>query len=80
MRDNDPFDSRFFREQQEKREEEIKENAGLFRRVFGWGLAAAIVGLVIQLVVLGAAVAVVLWVAMTILQHFGVLMISGGLL
>ncbi len=76
MRDDDPFDSQFFHDQRE----ELKEDAGLFRRVFGWGMAAAIVGFVLQLVVLGATVAVVLWVALTILQHFSVLMIAGGLL
>ena len=77
MRD-DPFDTAFFREQREKREREREENAGLFRRVFGWGLAAAVVLVVLNLLIIVATVAVVLWVALTILQHFGVLMLFVG--
>lgn len=81
MRDDDPFDSPFFRKQRERREERRKENAGLFRRIFGWGVLAVLVSIVIQLLLVGAVVAVILWVALTILQHFGVLMIFGvGLL
>lgn len=71
----DPFDSAFFNEQREKHRERAKENSTI-RRWFGFGLLATLVLVVLNLLVYGAVVAVVLWVALTILQHFGVLMLA----
>ena len=69
---DDPFDSAFFNEQREKHRERAKEQSAI-RRWFGFGLLATLVIVAINLLVYGAVVAVVLWVALTILQHFGVL-------
>lgn len=77
MRDNDPFDSEFFRNAEQDHKERLKEQSAI-RRWFGFGLAAALVILVINLLAYGAIVAVVLWVALTILQHFDVLMLGVG--
>ena len=73
--DDDPFDSPFFNEQREKHKERVKEQS-VIRRWFGFGLAATLVLVVINLLIYGALVAVVLWVALTILQHFGVLVLT----
>lgn len=72
---DDPFDSPFFREQREKHKERAKEQSAI-RRWFGFGLAATLVIIVLNLLIYGAVVAVVLWVVLTILQHFGVLMLA----
>ena len=72
---DDPFDSQFFREQREKHRERAKEQSAI-RRWFGFGLLATLVIVVLNLLFYGGLVAVVLWVALTILQHFGVLMLA----
>ena len=74
---DDPFSSDFFQEAEEKHKEHVKENS-VIRRVFGFGLLATVVVLVLNLVIYGAIVAVVLWVALTVLKHFGVLTIVLG--
>lgn len=74
MRD-DPFDTAFFREQREKRKEQAKEQSAI-RRWFGFGLLATFILVVLNLLIYGAIVAVVLWVALTLLQHFDVLVLA----
>lgn len=64
-------------QRREERKERIKDESS-FRRLFGFGLLAGVVLLLLNLLVIGAVIAVVLWVALTILQHFGVLMLAVG--
>ena len=71
---DDPFSP--FQEAEEKHKERAKEKS-MIRRVFGFGLLATVVVIALNLVIYGAIVAVVLWVGLTILQHFGVLAVLG---
>jgi hypothetical protein len=68
MSDRDPFDDDFF-------DGGVGPSTG---KMLAAGVVATILSLVLSVVFYGAIVAVVLWVALTVLEHFGVLMVGLG--
>ena len=68
--DDDPFDDDFF-------DGGVGPSLG---KLFAGGLVATILSLVLSVVFYGAVAAVVLWVGLTIAEHFGVLMVGLALI
>ena len=69
MNGRDPFDDDFF-------DGGVGPSTG---KMLAGGVVATILSLILSVVFYGAVAAAVLWVALTVLEHFGVLMLGVGL-